>query len=130
MSVYVRNTYRTPLLKKLPYCPDQDKINELVEWIISDRTDKDKSYLIKEIPEKSLNYCDELYFKNPLHMAIYKQDLPLIKKLLSYNCNPYAKNPEGKDSFYFAIQTGNTTIFHLIDKFERNRGACWFCTIL
>lgn len=131
MSVYNAGLYRTPLLRKIKINEYQDKINELVDWINSDRTEQDKSYLIKEIPEKHLDCCDTIYRKSPLHMAIFKQDIPLIKRLLEYNCNPHLKNPEGKDSYYFAIQTGNMTIFHLIERYQAlHKTSCWFCTIL
>lgn len=128
--MYIQPGQKSYLLRKISICAHQDKINELVEWIQSDRKGKSKQHLLDDIPVHSLDSCDTTYFRSPLHMAILMQDVPLIKKLLDKNTNPLSKNPEGKDSIYFAIQTGNIDIFHMIDKYDRHKGTCYFCVIV
>lgn len=126
--MFIKPINSTYFLTKIPICEFQFEVNKLNHWLGNDRRGPDMSHLIRSLPARALDYCDAVYLKNPLQMAIFKQDIIYVKVLLQAGSNPLVVNVEGKDAYYFAIQTGNSTIMGLLKNYDKSK--CGFCPIL
>jgi len=108
-------------------CRQQEELNTLNLWI-HDKNNKDASHLIDSLSVDSLNCSDSFFKKNPLHIAIIKEDIDTINKLLSRGVDLEVKNYHGLDAYYYAVQVVNIQIMSML--YKNNSKLCYFCPIL
>jgi ankyrin repeat protein len=85
---------------------------------ISNKKDEDKELeIIHKLLSKNINLNDKNIFGDtPLHLAVDKNSVHLVKFLLQNNANINEKNKKGETPYSLAIRSGRTDILRLMEQ--------------